>query len=161
MKWDGMVDHGGEGRGKIVRRDMGRWKVLWVVLWNMCGVEGGGYVVGDLGGREGSGRGWGYGMSWLSGWKVSGVGGGDGCLLGGGKGVRGGVVFAFFLRGLEGWGPCDLKGIFGLSLQGRINLNLSPKARVLLSQRLHLVSTALLQICQLLLHLCLAVQDGG
>jgi len=28
-------------------------------------------------------------MPWLSGWEVSGMGGGDGCLLGGGEGVRG------------------------------------------------------------------------
>jgi len=157
MRWDGMVDHSGEGGGKIVRGDVGCWEVLW----NMCGVQGGGYVVGDLGGREGGGRGWGCGMSWLSGWKVSGVGEGDRCLLGGGEGVRGGVVFAFFLYGLEGWGPCSLRGFFGLSLQGRISLNLSPKARVLLPQLLHLISTALLQICQLLLHLRLAIQDGG
>ena len=48
----------------------------------------------DLGGREGSGRGWGGGMPWLIGWEVSGVGRRDGCLLGGGEGVRGEVVFA-------------------------------------------------------------------
>jgi len=47
---------------------------------------------------------------------VSGVGGGNGCLLGGGKGVRGGVVFAFLLYGLEDRGPCSLKGFLGLSL---------------------------------------------
>ena len=35
MRWDGMVDHSGEGRGKIVRGDVGCWEVLWVVLWNM------------------------------------------------------------------------------------------------------------------------------
>ena len=89
------------------------------------------------------------------------MGGGDGCLLGGGEGVRGGVVFAFLLYGLEGQGPCSLKGFLGLSLQGGINFDLSPKARVLLSQRLHLISIAFLQICQFLLHLRLAVQDGG
>jgi len=55
-------------------------------------------------------------MPWLSGWEVSGVGGGNGCLLGGGKGVRGGVVFAFLLYGLEDRGPCSLKGFLGLSL---------------------------------------------
>jgi len=110
-----------------------------------------------LGGREGSGRGWGCGMSWLSGWEVSGVGGGNGCWLGGGEGVRGGVVFAFLLCGLEGWGPCSLRGFLGLSLQGRISFDLSPKARVLLSQRLHLINAAFLQICQLLLHIRLTV----
>jgi len=89
------------------------------------------------------------------------VGGGNGCLLGGGEGVRGGVVFTFLLCGLEGWGPCSLRGFLGLSLQGRINFDLSPKARVLLPQRLYLISAAFLQICQLLLHLRLAVQDGG
>jgi len=36
--WDGMVDHSGEGGGKVVRGDVGCWKVLWVVWWNMCGV---------------------------------------------------------------------------------------------------------------------------
>ena len=38
MRWDGMVDHSGEGGGKVVRGDMGCWKVLRVVWWNMCGV---------------------------------------------------------------------------------------------------------------------------
>ena len=146
MKWDGMVDHGGEGRGKIVRRDMGRWEVLWVVLWNMCGVEGGGYIVGDLGGREGSGRGWGCGMSWLSGWKVSGVGEGDRCLLGGGEGVRGGIVLTFFFCGLEGRGPRSFRCLLGLSILSGIDLDHSPEARVFLLQCLHLISVALLQI---------------
>jgi len=85
----------------------------------------------------------------------------DGCLLGGGEGVRGGVVFAFLLCGLEGRGPCGFRGFLGLSLQGGINLDLPPKARVLLLQRLHLIRAAFLQVCQLLLHLRLAVQDGG
>jgi len=31
MRWDGMVDHSGEGRGKVVRGDVGCWEVLWVV----------------------------------------------------------------------------------------------------------------------------------
>jgi len=53
MGWDGMSDHSGEGGSKVVRGDVACWRVLWVVWWNMCG----GYVVGDLGGREGSGRG--------------------------------------------------------------------------------------------------------
>jgi len=72
------------------------------------------------------------------------MGGGNGCLLGGGEGVRGGVVFAFLFCGLEGRGPCSLKRLFGLSLQGGISFDFSPKARVLLSQRLHLISTAFL-----------------
>jgi len=38
MGWDGMIDHSGEGRGKVVRGDVGCWKVLQVVGWNMCGV---------------------------------------------------------------------------------------------------------------------------
>ena len=38
MGWDGMVDHSGEGGGKVVRGDVGCWKVLRVVWWNMCGV---------------------------------------------------------------------------------------------------------------------------
>jgi len=34
-----------------------------------------------------------------------GMGGRGGCLLGSGEGMRGGVVFAFLLCGLEGRGP--------------------------------------------------------
>jgi len=147
MRWDGMVDHSGEGEGKVVRGDVGCWKVLRVIGWNMCSVQGGGYVVGDLGGGEGSSRGWGCSMSWLSGREVSGIGGGNGFLLGGGEGMRGGVVFAFFFCGLEGRGPCSLRCLLGFSLQGGINFDLLPKARVLLSQRLHLISVAFLQIC--------------
>jgi len=86
-------------------------------------------------------------MSWLSGWEVSGMGGRNGCLLDGGEGVKGGVVFAFLFCGLEGRGPCSLRRLLGLSLQGGINFDLSPKARVLLPQRLHLISVAFLQIC--------------
>ena len=110
----------------------------------MCG----GYVVGDLGGREGSGRGWGNGM---------GMGGRDMCLLGSSEGMRSEVVFAFLLYGLEGWGPCSFKGFFGFSFQVRISFDSSPKVRVLLSQRLHLISTMLFQVCQVLLHLHLVV----
>jgi len=36
--WDGMVDHSGEGRYKVVRGDVAYWGVLRVVWWNMCGV---------------------------------------------------------------------------------------------------------------------------
>jgi len=38
MRWDGMVDHSGEGGGKVVRGGVGCWEVLRVVWWNMCGV---------------------------------------------------------------------------------------------------------------------------
>ena len=38
MGWDGMVDHSGEGGDKVVRGDVGCWKVLRVVWWDMCGV---------------------------------------------------------------------------------------------------------------------------
>jgi len=86
-----------------------------------------------LGGGEGSGRGWGCSMPWLSGWEVSGMGGGNGCLLGGGEGVRGGVVFTFLFCGLEGRGPCSLRRLLGFSLEGGINFDLSPKERVLLA----------------------------
>ena len=97
-----------------------------------------GRVAAGVGGRS---------MSWLSGWEVSGMGGGNGCLLGGGEGVRGGVVFAFLFCGLEGQGPCSLRRLLGLSLQGGISFDLLPKARVLLPQHLHLISAAFLQIC--------------
>jgi len=38
MRWDGMVDHSREGGGKVVRGDVGCWKVMWVVGWYMCSV---------------------------------------------------------------------------------------------------------------------------
>ena len=62
-----------------------------------------------------------------------GMGGRDGCLLGSSEGMRSGVVFAFFLCGLEGRGPCSFRGFLGFSLQVGISFDLSPKARVLLS----------------------------
>jgi len=71
-------------------------------------------------------------MSWLSGWEVSGMGGGNRCLLGGGEGVRGGVIFVFLFCRLEGRGPCSLRHLLGFSFQGGISLDLSPKVRVLL-----------------------------
>jgi len=75
------------------------------------------------------------------------MGRGNGCLLGGGgEGVRGGIVFVFLFCGLEGRGPCSLRGLLGLSLQGGISFDLSPNARVFLPQRLHLISVAFLQI---------------
>ena len=61
------------------------------------------------------------------------MGGGHGCLLSGGEGMRSGVVFAFFLCGLEGRGPCSFRGFLDFFLQVGINFDLSPKARVLLS----------------------------
>ena len=76
-----------------MRGNVGCGKILWVIGWNMCGVEGGGYVVGDLGSRKGGGRGWGCGKPRLTRWKVMGMGGGNGCLLGGGEGVGGRIVF--------------------------------------------------------------------
>jgi len=38
MRRDVMVDHNGEGGGEVVRGNVGCWKVLWVVGWNMCSV---------------------------------------------------------------------------------------------------------------------------
>jgi len=71
-------------------------------------------------------------VPWLGGWEVSRMGGGNGCLLGGSEGVRGGVIFALFFCGLEGWGPYSLRHLLGFSFQGGINLDLSPEARILL-----------------------------
>ena len=64
---------------------------------------------------------------------MSGMGGGNGCLLGGGEGVRGGVVFAFFFCGLEGREPCSLKRLLDFSFQGGISFDLSREVRILLS----------------------------
>jgi len=61
------------------------------------------------------------------------MGRGNGCLLSGGEGVRSGVVFAFFLRGLEGSRPCNFKGFLGFPLEVGISFDPSPQARVLLS----------------------------
>jgi len=61
------------------------------------------------------------------------MGGRNGCLLGGGEGLRGEVVFTFLFCRLEGREPCGLRGFLGLSLQGGIGFNLAPEARVLLS----------------------------
>ena len=88
------------------------------------------------------------------------MGRGNGCLLGGG-GVRSGVVLAFFLCRLQGRRLRSFRGFFGLSFQVGISFDFSLKARVLLSQRLHLISTALFQVCQFLLHLRLPVQNRG
>ena len=113
-----------------MRGNVGCGKILWVIGWNMCGVEGGGNVVGDLGGRKGGGGGWGYGKPRLTRWKVVGVGRGNGCLLGGGEGVGGGIVFTFFLCRLESRRLHSFRGFFGFSLQVGIRLDPSPEARV-------------------------------
>jgi len=47
--------------------------------------------------------------------EVNGMGGGNGCLLGGGESVRDRVVFAFFFCGREGRGPCSLRHLIGFS----------------------------------------------
>jgi len=38
IRWDGMVDHSGEGGCKVVRGDVGCWQVLGVVGWYVCSV---------------------------------------------------------------------------------------------------------------------------
>ena len=38
MRWDGMVDHNGEGGGKVVRGGVGYWQVLGVLGWYVCSV---------------------------------------------------------------------------------------------------------------------------
>jgi len=96
-------------------------------------------------------------VPWLGGGEVSGMGGGDGCLLGGGEGVRGGVVFAFFFCGLECRGPYSLRCLLGFSLLSGVGLDLSPEARIFLSQCLHFISATFLQVWQLLLHFGLTV----
>ena len=157
MRWGWVVDHSRKGGGDVVRRNVGCGKILWVVGWDMCGMEGGGYVVGDVGGREGGEGSWGCSEPRLTGWKVMGIGRGNGCLLGGGEGVGGGIVFTFFLCRLEGRRLHNFRGFFSFSLQVDVCLDPSPEARVLLSQRFHFFSVALLQVCEFLLHLCLAV----
>ena len=37
-----VVDHGREGGGHVMRRDVGCWKIWGVVGWDVCGVEGSG-----------------------------------------------------------------------------------------------------------------------
>ena len=68
----------------------------------------------------------------MTGWKVMGMCGGRGCLLGGGEGVEGGIVFTFFLCRLEGRRPHSFRGFFGFSFQVGVCLDLSPEAGVLL-----------------------------
>jgi len=61
-----------------------------------------------------------------------GMGGGSGCLLGGGECVRVGIVFTFFFYGLEGRRLHNFRSFFGFSLQIGISLDPSPQVRVLL-----------------------------
>ena len=82
VRWNGVVDHSGKGGGDVVRGNVGYGKILWVIGWNICGVEGGGNVVGDLGGRKGGGGGWECGKPRLTRWKVVGVGRGNGVSVG-------------------------------------------------------------------------------
>jgi len=48
--WGWVVDHSRKGGCDVMRRDVGCGKILWVVGWNVCGVESGGYVMGSVGG---------------------------------------------------------------------------------------------------------------
>ena len=96
---------------------------------DMCGMEGGGYVVKGVGGGDGGGGSWGCSEPWLTGWKVMGMGRGNGCLLGGGEGVGGGIVFTFFLCRLEGRRLHSFRGFFGFSLQVGVCLDPSSALR--------------------------------
>ena len=91
VRWGWVVDHSRKSGGDVVRRNVCCGKILWGIGWNMCGVECDGYVVGDMGGGEGGSGGWGCGKARLTRWKVMGMGRGNGCLLGGGEGVRVGL----------------------------------------------------------------------
>jgi len=57
---------------------------------------------------------------------VMGMGRGNGCLLGGGEGVGGGIVFTFFLCRLEIRRLHSFRGFFGFSLQ--VGIHLDPSA---------------------------------
>ena len=92
---------------------------------------------------------------------VCAVGRDDGCLLSGGEGVRGVVIFTFFLAGLVGRGLMGFWRFLALPFLGRVSLNFPPQPRVLLPKRFHLISIALLQVEEFLLHLGLAFKDGG
>jgi len=78
-------------------------------------------------------------------------------LLGGGEGVGGGVVFTLFFCRLKSRRLHGFRCFFGFSLEICICLNFPPEARVFLFERFHLFSVALLQVCDFLLHLHLAV----
>jgi len=55
----GVVDNSRKGGGDVVRRNVSCGKILWVIRWDMCGMEGGGYDVGGVGGGDGGGGSWG------------------------------------------------------------------------------------------------------
>ena len=80
MRWEEMADGGRKSGGVVMR--------------------------GDMGGGKGGNKGGCCGVPWVGGWmmNVFVVGRDDGCLLSGGDGVRGEVVFTFFLAGLVGRG---------------------------------------------------------
>ena len=86
----------------------------------------------------------------MTGWEVLGVCGSERGLLGGGEGVGGRVVFTFFLCRLESRRLHSLRGLFGFSLLVGICLDPPPEAGVLLFERFHLFSVALLQVCEFL-----------
>jgi len=93
----------------------------------------------------------------MTGWEVLGVCGSERGLLGGGEGVGGGVVLALFLCGLEDRRLHGFRGLFSFPLQVGICLDFPPEAGVFLFERFHLFSIALLQVCDFLLHLHLAI----
>jgi len=130
-----MVDEGGNGGGKVVRWDTSSGK-------------------GDSGGRC-------CGVSWEGGVEVCVMGRNDGCLLSGGESVLGRIVLAFFLTRMVSQILCGFLCFLGFSLLGRVSLDLPPYPGIFLSECLHLISIALLQIRQLLLHFGLAFKDGG
>ena len=61
-------------------------------------------LFGSVGDGDGGGGGWGCGEPWLTGWKVMRMGRGNGCLLGGGEGVGGGI---YSLSSSVGWKAGD------------------------------------------------------
>jgi len=71
--------------------------------------------------------------------------------------MRGRIVLAFLFSRLESWGPCGIRYFLGLSLLSGIGFDLSPQVIIFLSQCFHLISTTLLHVSQLLLHLGLTV----
>ena len=80
-----------------------------------------------------------------------------GCMVGRGEGVGGRVVLTFFLS----WLTCKGHGVLlFFALLGGICLYPPFKSCILLSQRLHLISVALLKVNEVLLHFSLPFQDG-
>ena len=85
----------------------------------------------DMGGGEGGSRGECCGVPrdcWMM--NVCVEGGDDGCLLSGGEGVRGGVVFAFFLTGLVSWGLGGFRRFLSFPFLGRVSLDPSSHLQV-------------------------------